>query len=209
VQELKEKYPGISNIIRLKNRAQQPLRRVKLEFLSSKLRNEILEDGGISVMYMKFDVVEYYPQPKVLICTNCYGIGHFRSNCRQKGESTCKTCGEKYPNFEGHQCSGVPQCIHCGGPHVSNDLKCNVVKDYRAALTRYFISNGASVNVKDTISRPVTPMVPLPSSQSYSIQRWNRYWVSAGRVPHSLTYHNGTDIDHQRSRSVPSLLYDE
>lgn len=87
-------------------------------------------------MHMKYRVVEYLAQAKVLICSNCYGIGHFRKNCPQGAESTCRTCGEKCENLKEHQCSGIAKCIHCGGPHASNDLKCNVVKDYRAALTR-------------------------------------------------------------------------
>jgi hypothetical protein len=58
VQELKDKYPDLANIIRLKNKAQQPVRAVKLEFLSSKLRNEILDAGKISIMHMKLKVVE-------------------------------------------------------------------------------------------------------------------------------------------------------
>ena len=115
VQEMKEKYPDIANIIRLKNKAQQPVRAVKLEFLSSKRRDEILLAGEISVAHMKLKVVEYHAQANVLICSNCYGIGHFRKNCAQKNESTCKICGEKYVNLKDHLCSGVLKCLHCGG----------------------------------------------------------------------------------------------
>jgi hypothetical protein len=81
VTELKDKYPGVTNIIRLKNKSQQPVRAVKLECLSAKVRNEILESGDIGIMHMKYRVVEYYAQANVLICSNCYGIGHFRKNC--------------------------------------------------------------------------------------------------------------------------------
>ena len=121
VQEVKEKYPDIANVIRLKNEAQQPVRAVKLEFLSTKLRDEILAAGEISISYVKLKVVKYYAQANVLTCSNCYGIGHFRKNCAQKNESTCKTCGEKCTNWKEHQCSGVLKCIHCEGALVSND----------------------------------------------------------------------------------------
>jgi hypothetical protein len=87
VQELRDKYSDIKDIIRLKNKAQQPVRAVKREFLSSKLRNELIEEGMISIMHMKLKVVEYYSQANVLICSNCCRIGHFRKNCPQKGES--------------------------------------------------------------------------------------------------------------------------
>jgi hypothetical protein len=122
VQEIKDSHPGIANIIRLKNKAQQPVRAVKLEFLSTKVLVEI------SIMHVKLKVVEYYTQANVLICPNCYGIGHFRKNCPQKDECTCKRCGEKCPDLKDHQCSGVMKYIHCGGPHISNDSECKVVK---------------------------------------------------------------------------------
>jgi hypothetical protein len=172
VQELKDKYPDIANIIRLKNRAQQPVRAVKLELLSAKIRNEILAAGEIPVMHMKLRVVEYFSQANVLICSNCYAIGHFRKNCPQKDEATCKTCGEKCSKLIDHQCSGVLQCIHCGGPHVSNDTKCKVVKDYRAALTRNLLANIASKNEEGSNSGPahknITTSIPSTSGQSYA-----------------------------------------
>ena len=151
---MKSTYPAITQIIRLKNKAQQPVRAVKLELLSSEARDEILSAGEISVMHMKMKVVEYYSQANVLICSNCFGIGHFRKNCPQKEESTCKTCGEKCANLNDHQCSGVLKCIHCGGSHVSNDTKCKVVRDYRAALTRNLLTNPTSTNTNDPMSRP-------------------------------------------------------
>ena len=154
MQEVKEKYPDIANVIRLKNKAQQPVRAVKLEFLSTKLRDEILAAGEISISYTKLKVVKYYAQANVLICSICYGIGHFRKNCAQKNESTCKMCGEKCTSLKEHQCSGMLKCIHCGGAHVSNDAKGNVVKDYRAALTRNLLANAVSKNIEDAKSRP-------------------------------------------------------
>ncbi|CAF3324358.1 unnamed protein product [Rotaria sp. Silwood2] len=146
VQEVKEKYPGVADIIRLKNKAQQSVRAVKLEFLSAKVRNDILEAKEIAVMHLKLNVVEFFSQANVLICSNCYGIGHFRKNCTQKNESTCKTCGDKCPNLKDHQCSGIPKCIHCAGSHISNDSKCKVVKDYRVALTRNLLAKLGQAN---------------------------------------------------------------
>ena len=160
VQEVKERYPGIANIIRLKNKAQQPVRAVKLECLSVQLRNDLLAAGEVSAMHMKFKVVEFFSQANVLICSNCYQIGHFRKNCPQKDEATCKTCGEKSTNLKDHQCSGVLKCIHCGESHASNDAKCMVVKDYRAALTRNLLNNAVPINARSTNVLPSTTTHP-------------------------------------------------
>ena len=160
VQELKSNYSGITDIIRLKNKAQQPVRAVKVEFLSVQERDSLLEAGELSAMHMKFKVIEYFVQAKVLVCSNCYGLGHFRKNCPQKEESTCKTCGEKYQNVKDHQCSGVARCVHCGGAHNSNDLKCKVVKDYRAALTRNLLSSVISDGEEARLLRPTVTNIP-------------------------------------------------
>ncbi|CAM4837362.1 unnamed protein product [Rotaria magnacalcarata] len=141
MQELKNVYPGIINVIRLKNRAQQSIRVVKLEFMLVKTRGDILEAREITVSHLKYKVVGFYAQASVLICSNCCGIGHFRKSCPQKNEVTCKTCGEKCANMKDHLCSDVPKCIHCGGAHVSNDSKFKIVQQYRTTLTRNLLSN--------------------------------------------------------------------
>ena len=143
VEGIKEKYVDIVNVIRFKNKAQIPVRAVKLEFCSPNARNAVLREGEMSVMHMKYKVVEYYALANVLICSNCHSIGHFRNNCPQSGEATCKVCGDKCADMKAHECSGVAKCIHCAGEHNSNDAKCSVVKDYRAALTRNLLGNGA------------------------------------------------------------------
>ncbi len=114
-----------------------------MELLSSKLCDEILAAGEISIFHMKLKVVEYYSQANVLICSNCCGIGHFRKNCTQKGEAPCKTYGEKCANLKDHQCTGIMKCIHCGGPHGSNDKALDALEDpgssipsYRSKVTR-------------------------------------------------------------------------
>ncbi|CAF1270038.1 unnamed protein product [Adineta ricciae] len=161
VQELKDKHSDIINVIRLRNKAQQPVRAVKLEFSSLRARNDLLATGEVLNLHMKYKVVECFTQENVLICSNCYGIGHFRKNCSQKNESTCKTCGEKCANLKDHQCSGILKCIHCGGAHVSSDNQCKVVRNYRAALTKNLLANSLP-NVDRTSSQhPTTGNKPI------------------------------------------------
>lgn len=161
VQELKDKYPSVVNVIRLRNKAQQPIRAVKLELMSPKERDDMLRASEVGILHMKYKVVEYFAQARVLICSNCYGIGHFRRNCPQKEEATCKTCGEKTLNLRQHECSGVPKCVHCSGAHSSNDVKCEVVKDYRAALTRNLLANNNPMAVENATVRPSQRNKPI------------------------------------------------
>ena len=153
MQGLKTVYPDISEIIRLKSKAQQPVRAVKLELLSAKTRDEILAEEEISVMHMKMKATEYFSHANILISSNCCEIEHFRKNCTQKEEATCQTCGEKSANLKEHQCSGIVKCIRCGGSPVSNDPRCNIVRNYRAALTRNLLANRVSNNTNAPMSR--------------------------------------------------------
>ncbi|CAF1289161.1 unnamed protein product [Rotaria sordida] len=133
--DLKTKFPEIINVIRLKNKFQQDIKIVKIEFVSTSARDQILAAGKININYRSYDVEEYIAPARVLICSKCCGIGHFKRQCTQSNE-TCKTCGLSFPDLKQHVCSNLPNCIHCGGEHLSNVVSCPVVKQYRAALTK-------------------------------------------------------------------------
>ena len=95
-------------------------------------------------------MVEFYAQVNTLICSNCYGRGHFSKSCPQKDEATCKTCGDKLANLKDHDCSDISKCIHCGEGHVSNDSKYKIIQQYRAMLSRSLLDNAAPTNLVDS-----------------------------------------------------------
>ncbi len=138
VEEIKANHENIVSMVRLRNRYQQEIKAVKIEFKSVVARNKMLERNRIYAMGLSLEVVEYLAQAHVLICSQCMKIGHFRKNCPQKNEYTCSTCGDKCEDIKAHKtnCSKVSKCIHCGGAHKSNDSKCPKIKEYRAALTK-------------------------------------------------------------------------
>ncbi|CAF4911148.1 unnamed protein product [Rotaria sp. Silwood1] len=138
--ELRNNYANVLKVIRLKNKDQYDTKIVKVEFSSSKTRDEILSNGHMVINYVKYDVKEYLPQATILICTKCFGVGHFRKQCKQT-DDTCKVCSERCPDINKHNCSGIAKCLHCGGDHYSNDMKCKVVKQYRADLTKILLSS--------------------------------------------------------------------
>ena len=139
IKDLKEKYPDVKNVIRLKNKFQQDIRTIKIELVSSDTHSQILALGKINVNYRSYDVEEFIAPVSVLICSKCCGIGHFKRQCSQINE-TCKTCGQSVPDLKQHTCTNKPRCIHCGGDHSSNVSSCPVVKQFRAALTKKILS---------------------------------------------------------------------
>lgn len=141
-EEIRANYEQIVSVVRLRNRFQREIKAVKVEFSSVTARKNILNKNRMFIMGLSLEVVEYLAQAHVLICSQCMKIGHFRKNCPQTNEHTCSTCGDKCEDIKFHKaaCSGVLKCIHCGGTHKSNDTKCPIVKDYRAALTRSLLT---------------------------------------------------------------------
>ncbi|CAF4880577.1 unnamed protein product, partial [Rotaria sp. Silwood2] len=67
----------------------------------------------------------------------------------------CKKCGQMYDDVKQHLtvCTQIPRCIHCGGGHMSNDMKCVKVKQFRADLTRRLLSTAAHASIS-TVSNP-------------------------------------------------------
>jgi hypothetical protein len=133
--EIKNLYPEVKNVIRMKNKFGNFIKLVKLELTSPKTRDDLLKSKKIFINYICYDIEEYLAPVNVLICSKCCAIGHFRRQCPEQDE-TCKCCGESCKDLKGHQCSSVLKCKHCNGVHLSNSMKCPVVKSFRDALTK-------------------------------------------------------------------------
>ena len=170
-EALKSMYPEVYNVIRLKNKYQNEIKLVKLEILSTLFRDELLGAGELRLNGMLYDIEEYISPATVLICTKCRGIGHFRRQCTQV-EETCNVCGCICPNLRQHHCSNVNKCIHCEGQHLSNSIKCPIIKDFRANLTKKLLvskpvvprSNSDNQNyVYNSTHYPPAPSSQLPS----------------------------------------------
>ncbi|CAF1169881.1 unnamed protein product [Adineta steineri] len=176
--ELKIDHPEILNVIRLKNKFQNEIKMLKIEMLSTTVREELLKERRIKVMRMVYDIDEYLSPADVLICSRCCGIGHFKRQCQELNE-TCRTCGINCPDLRQHTCSNEIKCVHCGGSHASNSLRCAVVKDYRAALTKKLLSTNTPANknfnyVHDPAFYPSLQLpqgTTLPSSYAASNQK--------------------------------------
>ncbi|CAF4543959.1 unnamed protein product [Didymodactylos carnosus] len=171
--DLKSTYSDISKVIRLKNQKQNDTKLVKLEFIKPNQRDEILSRGKIMVDSLTYVVEEYLAPARVLICSKCCGIGHFRKQCQQNDE-TCKVCGLSCVDLASHQCSQQLKCIHCGGNHSSNELKCPVVKEFRAQLTKRLLS----IPSTDSHFRPQLSDFPVLNSAQYPTIVNNKNWYN-------------------------------
>ncbi|CAF2127042.1 unnamed protein product [Rotaria magnacalcarata] len=167
--EIKASYPNVRNVIRMKHKNQLNIKLVKLEFSEPGQRDEILNRGKIFVHFLTYDVEGYLAPARVLICSKCMGLGHFRKQCKQT-QDTCKKCGQTYDDVNNHTstCTHL-QCIHCQGNHMSNDMKCPKVKQFRADLTKFLLSPAIQANrQRNYLNLNSTNFPPLNSAQRHT-----------------------------------------
>jgi hypothetical protein len=154
---IKEKYPQVKNVVRMKNKFQNDIKLIKLELTCPTVRDTLLNGRRILINHISYDIVEYLSPANVLICSKCMALGHFKKQCTQVKE-TCHTCGELYDDIKVHKCSKIENCIHCHQNHKSSSLKCQVVKSFRAELTRKLLQ----------LNNPSAPVITSSSaSQNY------------------------------------------
>jgi hypothetical protein len=174
VHDMKEQYPEVVNVIRLKSASQHLISTVKVEFSCAEARNNVLQEKEMSIGYMKYRTTEYLPQAQVLICGNCYEIGHFKNSCPHGDKITCKICGVMCTDIKDHECSGVRKCIRCGQEHTSTDLRCPVVKTYRAALTQNLLqrssTNSTQENILLAFTKPRQPFNATTTIEAYEMK---------------------------------------
>jgi hypothetical protein len=142
IQEMKESYPDVIEARRIMNKNQQPTTFVRVDISNVKIIDELLEKKYIYLNYSRYSVTEYLAPAKVLACTKCFQIGHFRSSCKSELEF-CRICGIGLKDIKQHKdtCNKQQCCIRCQGPHDSNDAKCPEIKSYRAILTKSILTS--------------------------------------------------------------------
>ncbi|CAF3317144.1 unnamed protein product [Rotaria sp. Silwood2] len=146
LNELKEEYPDIVNAFRLTNKSKTPTSIVRLDICSVEIIEELLRKKFVYNNNLRLSVAEYLAPAKVLICSKCFQIGHFRSTCKSRLEF-CKICGVGVDDLKQHKnCTKPRCCVRCSGDHESNDYRCPEVKSFRSLLTKSLLSAPGTIN---------------------------------------------------------------
>jgi hypothetical protein len=132
-EELSSKYESIFSIEEMAGTINNRTRHVKVELLNKKEYNQLLNSGKISIFGHLYDVDEYLPAPKVLICSRCNQPGHTKKTCQNSNFDMCRRCGGDRSNVHEHKECPI-KCHHCGEEHISTDYKCKIIDDYRRQL---------------------------------------------------------------------------
>jgi hypothetical protein len=130
---LNSKYESIFSIEEMAGTISDKTRHVKIELLNKKEYNSLLNSGKISLFGHLFDVDEFLPAPKVLICGRCNQPGHSKKSCRNSSNDLCRRCGGDRTNPQQHKECQI-KCHHCGGEHIFTDYRCKLIDNYRRQL---------------------------------------------------------------------------
>ncbi|CAF3989977.1 unnamed protein product [Rotaria sp. Silwood1] len=141
---IKNDYPDVVNAFRISNKDEKPTTLVRLDIKCTKIIDELLKKKFMYVNNIRYTVTEYISPAKVLVCTKCYQIGHFRGVCKSELQ-ICRTCGTSVMNVKDHQCDKIKRCIRCNGPHEASDNHCPLIKAYRIDLTRSLLSTSSNI----------------------------------------------------------------
>ncbi|CAF4903843.1 unnamed protein product, partial [Rotaria sp. Silwood2] len=137
--EVKALVPDVKNVIRMKNKFGNNIHMIKLELVSLLARQDLIDAKKLIINYISYEVTEFLAPVTVLICSKYSGIGHFRKQCTEQNE-TCKTCVQTFADLKNHHCTMDPLCKHCNGNHLSNPMKCPIIKTFRAELTKKILN---------------------------------------------------------------------
>ncbi|CAF3794175.1 unnamed protein product [Rotaria sordida] len=132
-EELNMTYKSIHSISTMNGTLNDRTRHVKIELLDKTEYELILNNKKISLMGQMFDVAEFLPAPKILICGRCNKPGHTKRICQNSTFDICRRCGGDRSNAEAHNDCQI-KCHHCGGQHISTDYKCPLMEEFRREL---------------------------------------------------------------------------
>ncbi|CAF3461647.1 unnamed protein product [Rotaria sp. Silwood1] len=142
---IKIDYPDVLNAFRITGINKKPSTLVRLDIQNISVIDKLLGKKFIYYENLRLGTTEYLAPAKVLVCTKCFEIGHFRSTCRSDLDH-CRKCGVGVSDIKQHleKCTNKLCCVRCQGLHDANDVRCPSIKSYRSILTKSLLSTAAA-----------------------------------------------------------------
>lgn len=100
-------------------------RHIRIDILDKEEYTTILNNGVLVVGGHLYNVEEFLPSPRVMICQRCNFPGHMKRNCTEKMDK-CGRCGLVRTNAMEHRECPI-KCRHCGGEHEATSYKCSLI----------------------------------------------------------------------------------
>lgn len=130
--ELTNIYPSIFSVEDMLGTMRSKCRHIRVEFCQRSDYAKLMDDGKVGLQGQIFEVEEYLPPPKILICNKCHIPGHTKKAC-QSSINICRRCGMDRNNGNNHAECPL-KCYHCSGTHQATDYKCPIIIKFRQDL---------------------------------------------------------------------------
>ncbi|CAF4434774.1 unnamed protein product, partial [Rotaria magnacalcarata] len=102
--ELKTKYNSLFLIEEIIDTINERNRYLRIELLDKKKEyNAMLNSGKISIIGQLYDIDEFLPSPKLLICSKWNQSGHVKYYCKSSNFDICRPCGNDRNNNDNHK----------------------------------------------------------------------------------------------------------
>lgn len=131
--ELIINYKSLHSISTMNGTLNDRTRHVKIELFDKNEYETLLNVRKINLLGQLYEVDEFLPVPRILICGRCNQPGHTRKTCQNSTFDICRRCGGNRTNIDEHKECPV-KCHHCGNNHLSTDYKCPLIEEYRSHL---------------------------------------------------------------------------
>ncbi|CAF4419054.1 unnamed protein product [Rotaria magnacalcarata] len=144
---IKIEYPDVLNAYRIMGANKSPSTMVRLDIQNISIIDKLLSKTCIYHEHLRLATTKYLAPVKVLVCTNCFEIGLFRSSCKRDLDY-CRRCGMGVTDIKQHvqTCTNPVCCIRCQGLHDANDSRCPIIKSHRSTLTKSRLLTTATPN---------------------------------------------------------------
>ncbi|CAF3382710.1 unnamed protein product [Rotaria socialis] len=130
--QVKEKLKSVYAIEEMMGTMTYRSRHIRIDLLSQDECTSALNSGKFALRGHLYDVDEYLPSPRILICNKCNSPGHVKKNCKSTIE-ICKRCGnDRHDDADHKNC--IIKCHHCGENHEAISFKCNTISKFRQNL---------------------------------------------------------------------------
>ncbi|CAF0776176.1 unnamed protein product [Didymodactylos carnosus] len=131
---LNEQYSSIYTIENMVGTMNIKARNIRFDMRSSDEYETILNKGKFLLAGRIFDVDEFLPSPKLLICSRCNYPGHMKKNCNSQID-ICRRCGEDRNNGINHQ-ECIVCCTHREQDHEMTNFRCSYVIGFQDELLK-------------------------------------------------------------------------
>ena len=136
---VKEKLHTVYSIEEMLGTIMYRSRHIRIDLLSNEECTSVLNSGKFVIDGHLYEVDEYLPSPRLLICNKCNTAGHIKKNGRSTIE-VCKRCGNARNDGSNHKICTI-KFHHCGDEHEAASFSCTTITKFRQELLNQLKNN--------------------------------------------------------------------